>query len=221
MNELLFFIHIIIVVAFTFGAMRAGKEALTSLIALYSVLANIFVLKQTMLFTWNVTCSDVFAVGGILGLNLLQEYWGKEAARKAVWISLYAMVGFGILSQIHLFYVPSPFDFSHNHFNALFSFAPRLLAASLTTFFVVQQLDVAFYALLKQRWQTVAWQWRNSFSMFFTQFLDTVLFSFLGLYGIVASLTDIIVLSFLVKVIVIASIAVLTTLSKRLVRREI
>lgn len=221
MNELLFFSHILIVVFFVFGALRLGKEALACLTALYAVLANFFVLKQIFLFGWNVTCSDVFAVGSILSLNLLQEYWGRETAKKTVWISFFSMAAFGALSQIHLFYTPSSFDVSQPHFRALLSFTPRLLSASLVSFLIVQQIDLRFYGFLKKRWPAASLPWRNSFSLFFTQVLDTVLFSFLGLYGIIASIGSIIILSFCVKLIIIACVGSLTALAKRFVRHEV
>ncbi len=221
MNEALFFIHIIIVVFFTFGALRLGKEALAALTALFAVLANFFVLKQIFLFGWNVTCSDLFAIGTILGLNLLQEHWGKEIAKKTIWISFFSMIAFGVLSQIHLLYQPSSFDFSDDHCSAILAFAPRLLIASLAAFLLVQQIDLRLFGFLKKRWSGVSWQWRNGVSLFFTQLIDTVLFSFLGLYGIVASIGSIIALSFCLKLVIIASVAALTTVSKRFVRNEI
>lgn len=221
MNEFVFFIHIGIVVLFVLGALRWGKEALIALTALFGVLANLFVLKQTVLFGWNVTCSDVFAVGGILSLNLIQEYFGQDAAKKGVWIAFFSMLVFGVLSQVHLFYAPSPSDFAHEHFAATLAFAPRLLLASLFCFLTVQQIDVRFYGFLKKRWSKAAWQWRSTVSLFATQFLDTALFSFLGLYGIVDSLQDILLFSFAIKCVIIASIAALTSFSKRMVPHEV
>ena len=59
-------------------------------------------IKQIDLFGFSVTCSDVFAIGGILSLNLLQEYFGKEAASRAVKVSLLALLFFAVMSQVHL-----------------------------------------------------------------------------------------------------------------------
>jgi uncharacterized integral membrane protein (TIGR00697 family) len=220
-NEVIFFLHIIIVIFIAFGALKIGKEALIALTALLAVAANFFVLKQMVLFGWNVTCSDVFAVGSILSLNLLQEHFGKETARRAVWICFFAMIFFGLMSQIHLLYTPSSFDYVHAHYLALLSPAPRLLIASLVSFFFVQQIDVALFSLLKKRFGSIDWRWRNGASLFVSQLLDTVLFSILGLYGLVASLESIIVVSFLVKLVIIASIASLASLSKRMMHYEI
>lgn len=221
MNELIFFLHIASVILITFGALKLGKEALIALTALLAVVANFFVLKQMELFGWNVTCSDVFAVGSILSLNLLQEHFGKEAARRSVWICFCALIFFGLMSQVHLLYTPSPFDYTHDHYSALLSPAPRLLIASLASFFLVQQIDVSFFGFLKNKFGSVDWRWRNGTSLVVSQLLDTVFFSFLGLYGLVASLPTIIIVSFAVKLIIIGSIALFSSLSKQWGRREI
>ena len=78
MNELFFLLHIITIVAFALGALYIGKNALIVLVAMQSVLANLFVIKQMTFLGFNVTCADVFAVGTILTLNLLQEYYGEK-----------------------------------------------------------------------------------------------------------------------------------------------
>ena len=97
MNELLFFIHVFLVVSFVMGALRLGKAALIALSAVQAVLANLFVVKQIDLFGFSITCSDVFAVGGILSINLIQEFFGKEAAEVSGTVNLWIA---GILPAI-------------------------------------------------------------------------------------------------------------------------
>lgn len=221
MNELIFLLHILLIVFLAFGALRLGKEALISLTALQAVLANFFVLKQTLLFGWNVTCSDVFAVGITLNLNLLQEYFGKESARVTIWICFLSMLFFGLMSQIHLIYTPSLSDTANLHYLALLQSTPRLLIASLASFFLVQQVDVRVFALLKNKFPRWSWNKRNSLALINSQLLDTCLFSVLGLYGLVSSILDIIILSFLIKMIIIVSIDFFSRFAKRFVRYEV
>jgi uncharacterized integral membrane protein (TIGR00697 family) len=201
MNELTFVLQVAVLVGALFWAARIGKEALISLSVLLSVLANFFVLKQMHLFGWNVTCSDAFAIGSIFGLNMLSQSFGKDVAKKTIWISFFGMIFYVAVSQIHLFFVPSPHDTSQDHFMYLLNTAPRLLIASLVTFFIVQQFDVWLYGLFQKRF---SWQIRSTFCLFISQALDTVLFSLLGLYGIVSDLFSMMVVSYLVKCAVIA-----------------
>ena len=68
----------------------------------------------------------------------------------------------------------------------------------------MQQIDILFFAFLKKKLPQTDFSLRAAISLVLSQFLDTVLFSFAGLYGIVASVMDIILISLLVKLIVIS-----------------
>ncbi len=177
MNILFFFLQTLGVVGAAFWALRMGKEALVVLCVLLAVLANFFVLKQISLFGWNVTCSDAFAIGNLFGLNLLQKHHGQAIAKQTIWITFFGMLLFALMSQIHLLYLPSSYDTSHTHFAFLLSYTPRLLIASMLTFFVVQQIDVRLYPLLS------SWKNQMTISLLISQGIDTALFSLLGLRG--------------------------------------
>lgn len=216
MNEAVFLFHIFIVIGFVLGALRLGKSALIACIALQGVLANLFVVKQMKLFGFAVTCSDVFAIGGILSLNLLQEYFGKEAAKQAVRISLLTLLFFAFMSQIHLAYSPTNLDTTQPAFSAIFSQSVRIVFASIGTFYLVQQFDIRFFGILRGKLPV-----RVAISLVSSQLLDTVLFSFLGLYGLVESLFDIILVSFLIKCLIIATSSPFVAFSKRFVKNEL
>lgn len=216
MNEFVFLSHIIVVIAFVLISLRLGKSSLIALIALQGVLANLFVVKQMSLLGFSVTCSDVFAIGCILSLNLLQEYFGKESAKQATRISLLTLLFFAFASQIHLLYVPTPLDVTQTAFSTIFSSSPRLIFASIFTFYLVQKFDVRFFGLLKGSLPV-----RIAFSLVVSQLLDTVLFSLLGLYGLVESIFDIILVSFLIKCLIIAVSSPFVAFSKRFVKDEL
>ncbi len=215
MNELIFFLHTLLVMGFGFGALKMGRTALTGWVALQAVMANLFVLKQVCLFGFHVTCSDVFAVGSIFGLNLLREYFGQDAAKKTLGICLFAMVFFVAMAQIHLFYLPSPFDASQGAFKSILGWSPRLFGASLFVFFLVTHIDLRLFGMLKDR---LPLSIRNGLSVTISEFLDTLLFSILGLWGIVAHLSDVILVSFLIKFCVIALMSPLIHFSRRFVK---
>jgi uncharacterized integral membrane protein (TIGR00697 family) len=214
-NETLFFLHVLIVLAFAWGALRLGKAALVGWIAIQATLANLFVMKQMDLFGLTVTCSDVYAIGSILGLNLLQEYFGKESAKQATRICFLLMVFFAFMAAIHLLYQPSSLDQTHDAFFTILSTTPRLLLASLLTFFMVQQVDVRFYQFLRNALPHRSLAFWNLISLVVSQFLDTLLFSFLGLFGLVSSFWDILLLSFGVKLLIILFMVPALSLVKR------
>lgn len=197
MNEAIFFAHIVIILVFLGIAVRLGSMALTVFAALSGVLANLFVVKQTTLFGLNVTCSDVYAVGGILGLNLLQELYGKEAANRAIRSSMFGMLLFVLTSQIHLWYAPNGFDRTHDAFSQILGQTPRIVVASIGVYYLVQKFNVQCFSFLQHRIGHLGA--RLTLSLLISQALDTVLFGFFGLYGLVASLFDVIAVSLTVK----------------------
>lgn len=203
MNELLFFFQTVVIICFAFGAVKLGKEALTAWTAIQALIANLFVLKQVKLFGLEATASDAFAIGSLLGLNFLQERYGQDEAKKATKICFFFMVFFTVVSQIHLLYVPSLYDTTHSAFSTLLAPAPRLLVASMTIFFLVQHVDIRLFKLLKDNMPSLSFAFRAAVGFVTSQFLDTLLFSFAGLYGIVHSIVDIILISFAVKLVVI------------------
>lgn len=204
MNEIIFFVQIFLIIGFSCIALKLGKEALTAWVSTQALIANLFVIKQITLFSFDVTASDTFAIGSLLGLNLLQEYFGKEEARKATWISFFLMLFFVLASELHLLYQPNAYDTTHSAFQLLLSFVPRLFIASLAVFFFVQRVDIQLFALLKKACPRISFSLRAGTTLTVSQFIDTILFSFAGLYGIAASMMDIILLSFALKLIIIA-----------------
>lgn len=214
MNEIIFLLQILAIVLFAQGALKLGKSALTAWVAVQAMIANLFVLKQVTLFGFDVTASDAFAIGSLLGLNFLQEYFSQEDAKKATWICFFFMFFFAVVSQLHLHYIPNQYDTTQHSFVEILSPAPRLLFASMTVFFLVQQIDIRFFSFLKQRCASLSFPIRAAIALVVSQFLDTFLFSFLGLYGIVVSVFDIIIVSFAIKLMVIFCITPLLKWAK-------
>lgn len=218
LNELLFLAQISIISVATLLFARWGKESLTSYVAILFVMANIFVIQQINLFGWTVTSSDAFIIGISFSINLLQEFFDKAFARKAVWISFAISLFYLIISQCIMTYIPAPVDDAHVHLAHIMSNTPRIIIASFISYLITQFTDIAIYGLLKQVSNGKYFVARNYASLCFSQFLDTILFSFLGLYGIVENIGDIIVVSYSVKLIAIVCATPFLILAKRYVQ---
>ncbi len=216
MNEQIFLLQTCFIAITALGALRLGKEALISFICLICILANIFVSKQIVLFGLHVTATDSLSIGASLGLNLLQEYFGRSITKKAIWLSFGAGMTCTILSQFHLLYTPSIYDMTHEHYTAIFGIIPRIMLASFTTYIIVQHLETALYAFLQQRIPHLLLL-RNFCSVAICQLLDTILFSFLGLYGSVEHIFHIIVLSYLIKIVVLSMATPFLWFSKKII----
>ncbi len=203
MNELLFLAQIIIALTTTIICWRWSKEALIVNAVLQALFANIFLLKQISLFGLEVTASDVFAVGSLLSINFLQEFHGRKAASLTTWISFFSLLLFTLFSQLHLLYCPSLGDKSHCSYAALFSVAPRIFFSSLVAFWAAQQFDLRFFGWLTHKAHKLTFPMRSTLSLIASQGLDTVLFTFLALYGIASSIRDISLISFFIKCLTI------------------
>lgn len=184
-------------------SLRMGEKALNSWLCLVAVGMNLFVTKQITLFGLHVTATDSFAVGYFLGLNILQEVYGRSAAKSHMKIALIVCLFFAGLSFTHLLYVPNKFDLMQPHFVYILTPMPRLLLASLMSFFVVQLIDINFFQWLRNKigsgWLTS----RLGISLIFSQIIDTFLFSMIGLYGLIENIFHVMIMSLIVKTITI------------------
>ena len=66
-----------------------------------ALIANLFVLKQIHLFGMEVTASDGYAIGSLLGLNVLQEFYGKKEAKQATCICFFFMTFFRFFTNVN------------------------------------------------------------------------------------------------------------------------
>ena len=218
-NELLFFLQITVVSAATICFARLGKSALVAYISLLFVIANIFVIKQIEIFSLYATTADAFIIGISFALNLIQEIWGKESARKAVWISFACSAFYVIMTQFLLHFVPVIEDVTHPHFVAIMTNTLRIITASFVSYIITQLVDTTLYAYLKRQMNNRYFVARNYFSICTSQLLDTVLFSVLGLYGIVTNLEQMIVVSYVIKLSAMIAITPWLVIAKQVVAK--
>lgn len=216
-NFLILLLQIFGISVFTLSALRIGEKALNAWLCLLAVAMNLFVTKQITLLGLEVTASDAMAVCYLLGLCLIQEYWGRWAARIHVVIAMLVCLGFIMLSHVHLLYTPNRFDVMEPHFIALLNPLPRLVLASLASFLAIQIVDIAFFQYLRSKWQGKWFTGRTGLCLVLSQVLDTILFSFLGLYGLVGNLMHVMIVSFIIKVTVIFFALPFVTFSKKMI----
>jgi hypothetical protein len=201
MNIAIFLLQIILQLAALRVFFTMGQMALGAFVVLEAILANIFVSKQIVLFGLSVTAADSFIIGSMLGLSLYQEYFGKEASRKLCFVTFFSMFFVTVVSVFHLWLTPHASDMSQVHYKAIFSSAPRIVTSSLIAYFLASRTDVLMFAFLRKTLPDYSFAKRALISTVTTQALDTLCFSFLGLYGHVDNLFHIIIFSFTIKVI--------------------
>ncbi len=203
MNELILILYTTLLALGAAVCLAFGAEALVAFAAVQTLLMNLFVTKQIALAGFSATAADALAIGSTLSLNLIQEYISRDLAQKAIWICFITSVFASLSSWLHLLYVPIATDCSQLHFEALLTPVPRIVAASFISYIISQHLEWRLYGYFKEKFKGKHFVIRNWTSVAISQALDTVLFSVLGLWGNVESLIDIILISYLIKIIIL------------------
>lgn len=220
MNEYIFLLQIACIGICTLASLYLGREALCALIITQTILANLFVSKQIMFLQFHITPTDAFTLGAVIALNLMQEYYGPKAARSTLWISFATTLFFNIMAQLHLWYIPSIYDTSNPHFMAILYNSPRIIAASLTAYLLSQNIEYSLYAFFKRKYGSKNIFIRSALATFPAQLCDTLIFSLLGLYGIVERIDHIILVSYMIKVIAFIASAPTIWLSKHVATKK-
>jgi uncharacterized integral membrane protein (TIGR00697 family) len=218
-NEVLFLVSIIFIAFSSIIALYLSATALTALVCLEIVLMNLFVTKQMMLCGLNATTADALGIGAVLGINLLREYYGALIARKTVYLSFAIVIFYTIITWLQLAYEPSACDVQQPHFVAILGQMPRILLASLFTYMLVESIEYYLYDYYKKWFNGRYFIIRNYGVVLVTQMLDTVLFTVLGLYGIVDNVTEIITVSYAIKAITIVCMTPLMVICKKILER--
>jgi uncharacterized integral membrane protein (TIGR00697 family) len=221
MNELIFILYIFVVAAATLAAAWFSREALIALLCLQTVLMNLFVAKEITLFGLTATASDALGVGGALCLNLLQEFYGVSMARRAIWLSFFCTLYYLLLSLLHCAYTPGCGDTSNVHFLALLLPMPRIIIVSLISYFIAQTADRRLYGLLNRWLAGRFFLVRNYASIALTQLLDTILFTVGALWGVVSSPTEVIMVSYAIKLAVLLLATPFLLLAKKLLAQHL
>jgi queuosine precursor transporter len=180
-NEFLFCALLFMTLATTLLAFRMGQTYLIGLIMLEVCLMNIFVVKQFDLFGLAITGGNVLYGGTFLANDILNEFYGKRVAKRAVWAGLGAGIFMLIASQIITAITPNEFDISQNAFKTIFSPTFRIVFASLVSYMVFQSLDVWLFDLLKEATNGRFLWLRNNLSTIIAQTGDSIFFTAAGL----------------------------------------
>ena len=221
MNEFYFFLQITMIIPLILFALKLGKEALIACFAIQVISANLFVTKQITCFGLNITCTDVYTISGLFTLNLLQEFYGKKAAKNTIWLVLFLLIFFIIMSQFQINYVPSKYDSMHDAFKKILDCTPRIMFSSFFVALFTQRIDVETFGFLKKKFPKKTFTFHFVGASLTSQALDTILFTFVALYGVVHNVGEIILMSYSVKIIAILSITPFQTFIKRLSRHDI
>ena len=190
MNEMLLAGQVLLAYGAVVVAWRFfGRSGLYAWSVLATVAANIEVVAQVRAFGMDMTLGNVLFASTFLVTDVLSEMCGKAEANRAVRIGIFGSVCFVLVSQMWMHFVPGQEDFALPHMREVFGNTPRIVAASLLVYAVVQHLDVLLYHAF-WRWTDRLfqnhrrWLWvRNNGSTMLSQLCNSVLFTFGAFWG--------------------------------------
>ncbi len=184
-----------------------GKTGLYIWIPISTILANIQVLKMVDLLSIGVTLGNITYASSFLVTDILSENYSKKDARKAVFIGFFSLTATVIIMNIALLFKPNEFDFIQESLTNIFAILPRIAFASLVAYGISQLHDVWAYNFWKNLLPGDKFIWlRNNASTMVSQLLDSVIFTFIAFWGLLANeeFIQILITTYLLKWIVAA-----------------
>lgn len=180
-----------------FGAILAlqaffGAAGLYAFIVIGIIGANIQVLKSVQfgVLPDPVGLGTILFASTYLATDILNEHYGPQAARRAVWLGFAGLLTWVVLMLLTLGFRPLTPEQAgdalawslpvHDAMVTLFQPAPMFFVAGMIAYLTSQFHDVWLYALLRRRTnQRYLWL-RNNLSTWISALIDNIIFSLLA-----------------------------------------
>jgi hypothetical protein len=189
-------------------AARFGVEIAVGVFASLTVLANLLAAKTIAFGPFIAPAAVLVYASTFLLTDILSELFGKEKARLAVWTGFLANMVMLVSVLIAVRWSASPvMDMAlASSFDAVFGFAPRVIAASMIAYLASQHHDVWAYGFWKDKTGGRRLWLRNNASTMASQAIDTLIFITLAFYGLVPNsvLLQMIAGQYVIKILIAA-----------------
>ena len=203
-----------------------GKWGLIMWIPISVIVANIQVIQTIELFGMVATLGNIVYASSFLVTDILSENYGKQEAKKAVWIGFFSLISMTLLMNLALVFKPLEGDdfalITHEATGTIFKLMPRIAIASMAAYLFSQRHDVWAYHFWRKRFSKDNQLWlRNNLSTMVSQFIDSVVFVLIAFYGVyeAAVLFEIFITTYFLKWIVAASDTPFVYWGKRIFRK--
>lgn len=185
MNNLILLAEVVTV----FGALLIcyrlfGKTGAVVWVAMATILANVITAKNADIFGMSTAIGTVMFASTFLATDILTEYHGREEAKKAVFVGLFADVLLIVSTQVALLYKPSEFDYADGAMQTLFALNLRISLASMAMYFIANMADVYLFSKLKEKSGGRLLWLRNNVSTILCNCLENFGFIWLAFVGI-------------------------------------
>lgn len=185
MNEVLWVCFALLDLIMVLAVFRFfGRIGLYGLIVFNLIVCNIQVLKTIELFGITTTLGNIMYASVFLSTDLLSEHYGRDHAKKGVWLGFLMLLLTIVYMQLAIHFIPAPSDWVQPHLEAIYGFMPRVALASLAAYFLSQMHDVWAFHFWKEKTGGKHLWLRNNASTLVSQFLDSSIFCVIAFAGV-------------------------------------
>lgn len=186
-NSILLFVEIIAVLSIGLLVWRfLGKWGLVGYSTLAVITANIQCLKMFPALGVETMAGGAAMFGVTYWItDVLGECYGKQFAKKAVWVSSAMTIIFTVMMQMLLFYNPAAGDngFAQEPLMTIFGFMPKIAIASVVLYFLSNYADVWLFEKVRQLTKGKHLWLRNNLCTLTCNLSQGIIFSIIVLYG--------------------------------------
>ena len=162
-----------------------GKEGLFVWVAIGTIIANIQVTKSVELFGITATLGNVLFASIYLATDILNDRYGRQVAKKAVWLGFSSAIIMTILMTISLQFNPAANDIAQQSLETLFGVVPRIVLGSIVAYIIGQYVDVYLFNMIKKRFSSNRTFFIRAYgSTVFSSIIDTALFTLIAFTGL-------------------------------------
>jgi len=170
------------------------------------VVSNVVAGKVLDLYGFIVPGAFLLYAITFLMTDLMNELYGKQAAKRLVSVGFFASVFAALFIYLTQLLPPAPFaGEAQEAYEILLGTNLRFVIASMVAYYVSQMWDVWLFSLLKKKTDGKHKWLRNNVSTMTSQVIDTVIFITIAFIGQVPDLGWMIVSQYLLKLLVAAA----------------
>lgn len=185
-NELLTLLEVVLTLGAVILANKLfGRYGLLAWMPVAIILANLTTVKAVGLFGIDTTLGTIMFASTFFATDMMVELYGKDEAKKAVWMGIGGACVFVVCMQIALLYVPLDYDSAHPAMEVLFGLNIRVTVASIACCLLANLVDVHLYDFIRNKTGVDKWLgFRTSFAAIICNCIENFIFMFLAFTGV-------------------------------------
>ena len=185
-NEIIFFLILVVNLLFIYIAKRVGKDVLFSVFILNIFLATMFAPSVINFFGTFVSLSVLFYAPLFVIVEIVNENYGRKESFKLFHIGFATIFCFFVLSSLGIYFINHSEETADIaiSLNTIFSTSVQVFVGSLVAYYLGQNVNIHVYEFLKKR--SPLWL-RHNVTNFLAQGVDSVIFypiAFIGLLSV-------------------------------------